>query len=68
MSEADSGMGSESDKDEFMESDQEEIESLKISAQQDKPLSSQPRTDQIHELPHLLKRAHLIPMDSHNLI
>ena len=50
-----------------MESDHEDIDSLKMkSAQQDqhKPLSSQP----INELPHLLKRAHLIPMDSHNLI
>ena len=52
-----------------MESDHEDAESSKGAQQeQQKQPLSQPCADQINGFPHLLKRAHLIPMDSHNLI
>lgn len=55
--------------DEFMESDHEDTESSKgVQQEQQKQTLSQPCADQINGFPHLLKRAHLIPMDSHNLI
>jgi len=68
MSQTDSGMGSDSDKEELMESDHEDTEISKGTEEQLKTHSSQPSADQINGFPHILKRAHLIPMDSQNLI
>ena len=54
---------------ELMESDHEDTEISKgTEEEQLKTHSSQPSADQINGFPHILKRAHLIPMDCQNLI